>query len=462
MSGLTTAQQLLSTAKTAFTHHHHTDYTVYHTPYGVPRTVRDAIDNYLSSTAASTPLVVLDLDAFNANGKDMVKRANGTPLRVASKSLRMRKAITAALAMDGFHGVMAYSAREAIWLVREGIADNILVAYPTADAAAIAEIGQDEHLARSITLTFDSVDHLNFIDRCCPSHSRQEIRLCLDIDASLVVGKGMYIPGISMGNTDSLWDEEPITSRRSLRLGALRSPIHGVRDAQRLVRETWTRTNMRVVGLLAYEAQIAGEGDAGRSVRAAAVRLMQTLSRGELASRRKVIVDGVNFALHSAGLPQLEFINGGGTGSLESTGHEEEITEIGAGSGLIGSGLFDHYRSFRPYPAQWFVLPVVRRPGRGVVTIAGGGRIASGPAHATRLPRIDYPSGLRFSSTEGAGEVQTPLIGSAADSLHIGDLVWLRHAKAGEAAEWASSVIVVSGGTVVDEWPTYRGEGKVF
>lgn len=462
MSGLTTARQLLSTAKTALTQHDHTDYTVYHTPYGVPRTVRDAVDNYLTHTSTSTPLVVLDLDAFTANGKDMAKRANGTPLRVASKSLRIRQAITAALAMEGFQGVMAYSAREAIWLVRQGVTDDVLVAYPTSDAAAIAEIGQDETLARAITLTFDSTDHLDFIDYACPPDSRNEIRLCLDIDASLVIGKGMYIPGIAMGNTDSLWDEEPITSRRSLRLGALRSPVHGVRDAQRLVRETWTRENMRVVGLLAYEAQIAGEGDAGRSVRAAAVRLMQTLSRGELASRRKVIVDGVNFALHSAGLPQLEFVNGGGTGSIESTAHEEEITEIGAGSGLIGSGLFDHYRAFRPYPAQWFVLPVVRRPGRGVVTVAGGGRIASGPASPSRLPRVDYPAGLSFTSTEGAGEVQTPLIGSAADSLQVGDLVWMRHAKAGEAVEWASSVIVVQGGCVIDEWPTYRGEGKVF
>ena len=36
----------------------------------------------------ATPLAVVDLDAFDANARDLASRAAGTPIRVASKSLR--------------------------------------------------------------------------------------------------------------------------------------------------------------------------------------------------------------------------------------------------------------------------------------------------------------------------------------------------------------------------------------
>jgi D-serine deaminase-like pyridoxal phosphate-dependent protein len=56
--------------------------------------------------------------------------------------------------------------------------------------------------------------------------------------------------------------------------------------------------------------------------------------------------------------------------------------------------------------------------------------------------------------------VQTPVIGSAAASLRIGANVYLRHAKAGELCERFNSLYLISGGVVVDEAPTYRGEGR--
>jgi D-serine deaminase-like pyridoxal phosphate-dependent protein len=56
--------------------------------------------------------------------------------------------------------------------------------------------------------------------------------------------------------------------------------------------------------------------------------------------------------------------------------------------------------------------------------------------------------------------VQTPVIGSAAAPLRIGDRVYFRHAKAGELCERFATLHLVSGGRVVDEVPTYRGEGR--
>jgi D-serine deaminase-like pyridoxal phosphate-dependent protein len=215
---------------------------------------------------------------------------------------------------------------------------------------------------------------------------------------------------------------------------------------------------LRLVGLMAYEGQIAGVGDnaPGSPVRRTAVRAMQRASAAELRERRAEIVAAVR------SLVPLEFVNGGGTGSLEATGSEDAVTELGAGSGLYSPGLFDTYRGFRHVPAAFFVLAVVRKPTPDVATVLGGGWIASGASGGDRLPTPAWPTGLRLTGTEGAGEVQTPLLGPGATNLRIGDRVWFRHAKAGELCEHVNVLHLVRGDEVVDVVPTYRGEGRAF
>jgi D-serine deaminase-like pyridoxal phosphate-dependent protein len=155
-------------------------------------------------------------------------------------------------------------------------------------------------------------------------------------------------------------------------------------------------------------------------------------------------------------------VNGGGTGSLQTTAAEEAVTEVTAGSGFYAPALFDRYSAFSLRPAAMFALPVVRRPSGSVVTALGGGYHASGPAGADRLPEPWLPRGLRLDSLEGAGEVQTPVSGAAAAALRLGDRVYFRHAKAGELCERFDSLHLVRGGEVLDEVPTYRGEGRCF
>jgi D-serine deaminase-like pyridoxal phosphate-dependent protein len=215
---------------------------------------------------------------------------------------------------------------------------------------------------------------------------------------------------------------------------------------------------------MSYEAQIAGLGDtpAGRPLRARAIRALQRCSARELAVRRAAAVAAVVTVLEEAFAPPLELVNGGGTGSLESTAAEAAVTEVTAGSGLYGPTLFDAYRAFTPRPAALFALPVVRRPEPGVVTALGGGYLASGPADRARLPRPYLPAGLCLDRQEGAGEVQTPLLGVAADGLALGDRVYLRHAKAGELCERFASLYLLEGERIVEEVPTYRGEGQCF
>lgn len=410
----------------------------------------------LSAATASLdpPFGVIDRAALAHNAADLVRRAGGVPIRVASKSIRVRGVLEAVLARPGFAGVLAYTLPEALWLASprtgDGAAgaaigtvggsdlDDIVVGYPSTDRAAIARLVADEQLAARVTLMIDDVAHLDLIDAVAPPGSRPSIRVALELDAS--------------------W-KAPLLGH----IGARRSPLHTPEQLAALARIVVERPGFVLDGLMAYEGQIAGLGDAvpGRPMRSALIRGIQRASRAELAERRGRAVAAVRAIAADAGTP-LRFVNGGGTGSLESTAAEPGITELAAGSGLLGPHLFDTYRAFTPAPAAAFALPVVRRPAPDIVTLLGGGWIASGPPGPDRLPQVVWPEGLRMLSTESAGEVQTPLRGLAAAGLGVGDRVWLRHTKAGELAEHLDAYAVVDGDRVVGELPTYRGEGKVF
>jgi D-serine deaminase-like pyridoxal phosphate-dependent protein len=379
------------------------------------------------------PFAVLDVAAFDANGRDLARRAAGLPIRVASKSLRCRWALDRAVADPATRGVMCFTLPEAIWLARQGY-DDLLVAYPTVDRAALRELTEDPELAVRITIMVDHTEQLDLVDAVAAPDQREAVRVCLDLDASLRLLEGR------------------------VHLGVRRSPVHTPAAARRLAEAVVGRPGFVLDGLMAYEAQIAGVGDrpGDQPWRGPAIRAMQHRSAAELAERRATAVAAVR------AVAPLRFVNGGGTGSIETTRQEEAVTEVTAGSGYYGPGLFDDYTAFRPVPAALFALPVVRRPSAGMVTLLGGGYLASGPGDAARLPRPYLPTGLELVGTEGAGEVQTPVRGAAADRLRVGERVWLRHAKAGELCERFATLHLVDGDEVVDEVPTYRGEGRTF
>ncbi|WP_045823783.1 alanine racemase [Williamsia herbipolensis] len=383
------------------------------------------------------PVVALDRAAFEANLVDLRRRAGGMPIRVASKSLRVRSVIDDILARDGFAGVLAYDIDEAIWLAtRSGVTD-VLMGYPTARRASIAALAADEVAASRVTLLVDSTDHLDLIDAAAPVRAHP-IRVAIDLDASL---------------------DAPLVGH----IGVHRSPVHSVDDAVALARAIVARPGVTLVGVMSYEAQIAGVGDAapgglgsGAPLRNRLIRTMQTASMAELRRRRGAAVAAIGE------LCDLEFVNAGGTGSLEVTAADPSVTDIAAGSGFFGGHLFDTYSHFRPAPALGFGLQVVRRPRQDMVTCHGGGWIASGPPAPDRLPLPVWPPGLAYIDREAAGEVQTPLCGDAADALAIGDRVWFRHTKSGEPAEHCAAIVIVDDDEVVDTVPTYRGEGKCF
>ena len=365
------------------------------------------------------PFAVIDLDAFDCNADDLKRRAGGVPLRLASKSLRVRA--LQERAMDaGFRGTLCFTLREALWLASLGW-DDLIVGYPTVDRAALRELGP---FRDRITLMVDCREHLDLLPA-------GPVKVCVDVDA------GWRLPGGFMT------------------IGAKRSPLHDSAQIAEFAREIVAR-GVVLDGLMAYEGQIAGVGDRppGRPLMRLALPVVQALSARELARRRAEIVDAVR------SVAPLRFVNGGGTGSIERTAAEPAVTEVAAGSGLFGPTLFDSYRAFKPRPAAFFALPVVRKPTPKIATALGGGYVASGAPGRDRLPRPVLPPGLKLDALEGAGEVQTPLLG--ASELRVGDRVFFRHAKAGELCERFDVVHLVSGGEVVDAVPTYRGEGKTF
>lgn len=393
------------------------------------------------------PLAAIDLDALDSNRRDLANRAGSTPIRVASKSLRCRWVLTEVLADPHYRGVLAFTLAEALWLAEPaddwaGIAD-VVIGYPTVDRGSLRRLVESSLLRERVTLMIDDTAHVAMLSQVA-AQAGTTLRVAIDIDSS--------------------WRPRPFGRDTSLHVGARRSPVHDRDQAVRLTRAVAADPSLRLTGLMFYEAQIAGVGDrpAGNPFRGRAIHLMQRASGAEIAQRRPQIVQATNAELARLGRPELEFVNAGGTGSLELSSSDASVTEVTAGSGLFGPTLFDTYAHFQPAPAACFALPVVRRPAPGIVTVLGGGYVASGVADPSRLPTPWLPSGLRLSSQEGAGEVQTPLSGSAADALAIGDRVWFRHAKAGELAERFDDFYLVRAGELIGRKPTYRGEGKTF
>ena len=381
------------------------------------------------------PFAFVDLDAMWSNSAAMLRRSSGKPIRLASKSLRCRALMRTIHDSDpGYQGLMTFTLGETLWLARNGFT-NLLLAYPSTDRNALRELAAltAESPGDAPVVMIDSIEHLDLIEAAI-GRPGPPIRVCLDFDASF-------------------W-----RAGERVKIGPRRTPVHTPEQAERLARAIVQRPAVELAGMMSYEGHIAGLGDriAGKRIRSLVIARMQQASYAELRERRAAAVEAVSR------VAPLAFVNAGGTGDLERVATEPAMTEATAGSGFYAPTLFDNYSAFSLEPAAIFTQPVSRRPGPGVVTALGGGYLASGPGAKDRMPTPYLPEGLKLNALEGTGEVQTPLHGTAADSLRIGDSVYFRHTKAGELCERFNSLYLLQGSEIVDELPTYRGEGRSF
>jgi D-serine deaminase-like pyridoxal phosphate-dependent protein len=381
---------------------------------------------------ARLPAAFVDLDRFDANLELLRTRAGGLPIRLVTKSIRSVAMLRRLVAAGPFiQGLLCYSPAEAAWLAGQGF-DDLVVAYPSVEPADLRAVAAQARAGRAITLMVDGAQQVRAIAAVARAEG-VELPLAIDLDMS------SDFPG--------------------LRFGVYRSPIDGPAAALGLAATIADTPGVRLDGLMGYESQIAGLMDAvpGKRLKNAVVRALKRRSIAEVNARRQATVAALAAAGHA-----LRFVNGGGTGSFESTRADPSVTELAAGSGLYVPTLFDHYRAFQARPAAGFALAVTRAPRPGVVTCSGGGYAASGPAGADRLPRPWLPAGCSLFANEGAGEVQTPVRVPVSDAPAIGDPLLFRHAKAGELCERFNELLLIAGGRVVDTARTYRGDGQSF
>ncbi|GIV32868.1 MAG: amino acid aldolase [Chitinophagales bacterium] len=378
------------------------------------------------------PLALVDLKLFDENAQLIAQRAGNKKIRIATKSLRCIALIKRALqSHPAYNGLMCYSAEEAVWLSQKGF-DDILIGYPVWHEKSVEAACSELHKGKTITFMVDLPEHIHHLNTI-GEKSQTIIPLCIDADMSSV-----------------FW---------GLRFGVWRSSITRTEQALVLYEKIKNYPWVQLVGLMGYEAAIAGVGDnlPGKRVQNLIVRVLKHWSAKEVAQRRDAMVK----ALRKAGA-QLRFVNGGGTGSLEWTTQEQAVTEVTAGSGFYASALFDFYTNFRHKPAAVFALEITRHPAPHIFTCHGGGYIASGAVGADKQPRPYLPEGMQLIAQEGAGEVQTPIYYSGMEQLALGDPVFFRHAKAGELCERFNELLLIDNGRIADTVPTYRGEGKCF
>ncbi len=377
------------------------------------------------------PFAFIDLDAIRTNAATMLASAAGKPIRIASKSVRCRELLERLLALDpGYQGLLNLTLSEALWLHGHGFRD-LVVAYPSVERSALARLAAlaAEQPDGAPVIMVDSPDQLELIPR-----GPGRVPVAIDLDVGF-------------------W---PFAGR--LKFGPKRSPIRTPAQAAALAANIAARPNVELVGVMAYEGQIAGVADRvpHRALENVAIRVMKHFSAADVRERRAAMVAAIADHAH------LRFVNGGGTGSIAQTVAEPAVTEATAGSGFYAPMLFQYYRGFSLAPAAGFALSLNRQPGPGVITALGGGYVASGATRADRQPAPAWPTGLTLDPLEGAGEAQTPLLGARADSLRVGGRVYLRHAKAGELCERFNSLHVIEDGRLAGELATYRGEGQAF
>lgn len=378
------------------------------------------------------PFCFLDKDNLRQNITSAIKRSGHKKIRIATKSIRSLEVLEFIRQElgDKYIGLMTFHVKESLDLLKSGF-NHCLMGYPQKilkdEAKLIKELAGSN---KKLVLMIDSIDQCRLLQKM-GSDIDHRFEVCIDIDMSLKLPR--------------------------LNFGVFRSPILDVSVAEDLISYVEKAENLKCTGLMGYEAQIAGIPDyngKGKIFDLIISKLKKT-SEKRILKVRKEFLDRVKEKF------QLEFFNGGGTGSIEFTASDRSVTEVTVGSGFYCPHLFDLYQ--KPFkPSLGYAIEVDRIPNKNYITCHGGGYIASGAIDMNKAPQIFSPKNLKINSNEMFGEVQTPLEHDGSIDIQIGDPIFLRHAKAGELLERFTNIYIIENHKVVDRWKSYRGEGKCY
>lgn len=375
------------------------------------------------------PFAWVDLDAIDDNITTLSLQTKEKRVRIATKSVRsiemLRYLEEHVPYMCGF---MTFSAAETIYLAEQGL-DHFLIGYPVYEKEAVRTLCKWIKKGKEIIFMVDALAQAGWLNQIAKEQD-VKVKICMDINLSV---------------------KTPIVY-----FGTRRSSITTVDEAALLIDQIQVMSALELVGVMGYEAQLAGVANQSKNkAKAMMIRQLQQQTKTKVTRLRQQIV-----ALVQQKVDTLQFVNGGGTGSLQFTASSKEVTEVTIGSGFYAPATFDFYKQLHLHPAAGFALRVTRKPSPDTIVCHGGGYIASGVPEQ-REPTI-LSEGLSYYPTEGAGEVQTPLKVSTKEHYEIGDTIYFRHAKAGELCEHFKQLHLVRNGKYKGAFNTYRGDGQCF
>lgn len=377
------------------------------------------------------PFAFVNIDAFDQNLKNLQQRCGKKQIRVATKSIRSVYLLKRIAEKASINRWMCFKAEEALYLSSLGF-NNLLVAYPTTNPKSVQKVCAAVKKGKQIILMTDTQRHLQQLNAIAQKNDTV-LPIAMDVDVSYLFG-GIYF-------------------------GVYRSSICSYKKIDDFLSSLKKYPYLKLTGVMTYEAQIAGVGDAQKNAffKNKIISFLKWKSQSHIKKQRK----NIEFLLQKHQI-KVDFINGGGTGSLETTAKDKVITEVTFGSGLFQSALFDNYKHFSHLPATGFVLEICRHPRNHIYTCLGGGYIASGSIGKDKLPTIVYPKRASLFKNEGAGEVQTPFYCQKTIDLKTENFAILRHAKAGELCERFNELHLLSQGENIGKITTYRGDGNCF
>jgi D-serine deaminase-like pyridoxal phosphate-dependent protein len=374
------------------------------------------------------PLVICDIDAFNYNlnkAGNYLRKAKKS-LRLCTKSVRVPELIKKVEEMDFVNGLFTYNSAETLFFAEKYHIKDILLGYPTTSAYDAEELCKAATIEGvDISAMVDSTYHLDMLEKAASKYN-VSLSILIEVDVA-----------------DKLFGTN---------VGVYRSPLRKPEKVVRIAKEIGSRKHLKYRGIMGYEAQNASIGDTS-----VFMRWIKKRSRKNVNQWRQNVVD----SLIKEGL-EPEVVNGGGSGCFEETAAEPSITEIGIGSLLFKSHIFDDINSLNEFiPSLFFVLQVGRKPKTNIVTAFSGGYVSSGAVRS--LPISIKPETLKTIKNEEFGEVQTPFkYNPKKISIELGDPIFCRFGKAGEPLEHFNEVNIYSDGMIIDHFPTYRGMGKRF
>ncbi|AWE07403.1 hypothetical protein DCE79_08470 [Lysinibacillus sp. 2017] len=377
------------------------------------------------------PFAWVDFNALKKN-IDFVNQACGNKrVRIATKSVRSVSMLQyIAKELHHFAGYMTFTASESNYLLEQGL-DQLLIGYPVYEELSIAKLAEWVKKGKSVTFMIDSIEQAELLNDIA-KQEQVKLTICIDLNVS--------------------------TDYRFLYFGTKRSPISTFEKLSTLLTKLEACSHLVIEGVMGYDAQIAGVADVSKQLLGAKGALIRTLKKQSL----KKITSFRQFAVaHVKSLHDLKFVNAGGSGSMELSSLQRDVTEITVGSAFYAPALFDGYDSLQLQPAAGFALRVTRKFAPTIAVCHGGGYIASGAVGLDRLPTFLEKNRFAFLPLEGAGEVQTP-IEVKSGQVEIGDTIYMRHAKAGELCERFLVLHAIKDGQYIGPIRTYRGDGQCF